>query len=1400
MIARLIDWCIHNRVMVLVLAGFLVVGGVWAMDTIKLDAIPDLSDVQVILYTNYEGQAPQIVEDQVTYPLTKAMLAVPGSKAVRGLSMFGTSFVYIIFEDGTDLYWARSRVLERLNYIAGQLPPGAVPQLGPDASAVGWVYQYVLVTGKYCPDHPDGAWQDPAGGKWYADPSQAPADKAAQARLVHHRIFEDSRVVYWDAKERRQYQLPTDAPADARARLQTITLSQGMDRCPLDGKKLLDSRQNLASLRSLQDWYLRYELTAVPGVSEVAPIGGFQKQYQVTVDPVKLLAFNIPLADIRTALERSNQNAGGRVVEMSEREYAVQGLGYLGILSDDEMSRGRAQGKSLDELRTAKVLHDLQRTAVGVGKDGTPIYLADIAHVQVGPEMRRGMMDWNGRGEAVGGIVVMRSGENARTTIQAVRTRLAELEKGLPPGVAIETGYDRSDLIDRAVGTLSHTLLEEITVVALVCIFFLLHARSELVAVIVVPLGVLCSLLLMRVLGINANIMSLGGIAIAIGVMVDSSIVMVENSHKHLDREEERLRACSTGILPVSDRSMGILPMSPTGVPSVSSSFPDVSSSPEQKQQQQRHGQDAHATHGQDGRATPRDRREIIAEAAKEVGPSLFFALLIIVVSFLPIFTLPGEAGRMFKPLAFTKTFAMAGSALLAITVIPVLMSMLITSHVLPKRWGWPANLLITLGAMFLPAIMIYNLPLENLHEYRHWIALGWVVLMGMLLVPQKIIHENANPISWLQQRIYQPFFILALRFKWWWIGFAILALLGATVPLVGARAVLGDSVVHRWPWLGQKFPGLGAESRPPLEEGDLLYMPTTDPGLSMTKAREIAQQTDRLIAQFPEVASIEGKAGRADTATDPAPVNMFETTITLHRDKSRWRQVPNDAWYMSWPPLKYTAGLGLAGAGGILVLIAGVAAWERRRWSRWLIGGAAVIAIGAGAFAYVPDHVMPLTRAITETELVRGYNLPNAIDPKTGLPIRVPGMDDALRLPGLYNSWTMPIKTRLDMLSTGIKTPVGIKIMGPDAATLNDLAEKIAHVVQTHEATGKFTLSVFAEKTLGGSYLDIGIDREEIARYGLAVQDVQDVISSAMGGLGATTTVEGLQRYSVNLRYPPELRDSLPALKRTLVTTRAGVQVPLGQLVHFDIRSGPDMIRSENARRSTWVYVDMGGTDLVSYVENARNAVEKAVPLPEGYTIGWSGEYETYVATRNTLFWAFVLALVLIVLLLYISMRSWLRVLIVMLAVPFSLIGAVWAVYWADYNISMAVVVGIIALAGLDAETGIVMLLYLDNSFERFKREGRMRDHNDLWHAVHDGAVKRIRPKTMTVATAFIGLVPLLWATGAGADTMRHLAVPMIGGLVTSFIMELLIYPVIFYIAKGTTLGKTKPVGVQAL
>ena len=1263
MIAQLIDGCIRNRAMVLLLTLAIVVFGVWAVFNIRIDAIPDLSDVQVIVYTEYKGQAPRIVEDQVTYPLTKAMLAVPKSKVVRGYSLFGASFVYILFEDGTDLYWARSRVLERLSYVPGQLPPGVMPQIGPDATGVGWVYEYVLVTGKYCPDHPNGLWHDPRTDRWYASADEAPADPDVQRRLVHRRVFPDRRVAYGDMATGRRYQRLEDAPPEERPGLQPSEIVKGYDRCPLDGKPLAPSRQSLADLRGLQDWYLRYELTAAEGVSEVASIGGFEKQYQIVVDPVKLLGLNIPIGKVRMAVERANVNVGGRVIELSEREYAVQGLGYLGTLTDDEIAAGRAAGKTTEELRTEKVLADLRQVALGAAPTGAPIYLADVADVRTGPEMRRGVLDWNGEGEAVGGIVVMRFGENARTTIENVRRRIGEAEKGLPPGVGIEVGYDRSDLIDRAVATLSDTLLEEITVVALVCIFFLLHARSELVAVFVVPTGVLASILLMHLLGINANVMSLGGIAIAIGVMVDSSIVMVENSHKHLDREEERL----------------------------------------------------HALRAAGREAVPRDRKEIIAGAAKEVGPSLFFALLTLTVSFLPVFVLGDQSGRLFKPLAYTKTFAMAASSFLAVTVIPVLMSLLISARVLPKEWGWLRNTAVTLAAMFIPAAVLMAVPLPRYGEYRHWFALGWVVLVGMLLVPQKIIHENWNPVSRLQQWIYHPLFVLAMRFRWLVILAAIAAVASIAIPL------------RR----------LGTEFMPPLEEGDLLYMPTTDPGISAEKARELLQQTDRLIREVPEVVSVMGKAGRAETATDPAPMSMYETTIMLERDKSRWRQVRVRRFYSDWPEVL-----------------------------RWL-----------------PEKAWPKVRPITVDELVYGYDGPGGV--------RTAGLNQLVQVPGLTNAWTMPIKTRIDMLSTGIKTPVGIKIMGPDLRILSDLAEQAAQIVKTDATVGRYTTSAFAEKTLGGSYLDIRIRRGEIARYGLAVADVQDVVATAVGGMGVTLTVEGLERYSVNIRYPQELRDSLASLKQTLVATPAGVQVPLGQLADFEIRGGPDMIRSENARLSSWVYVDIAGIDVGTYVADAQRAVARNLKLPQGYTVVWSGQYEYMLEANRRLWVAVPLTFIVIVLLLYLSSRSWLRVCIILLAVPFSLVGAFWMVYGLDYHLSLAVWVGIIALAGLDAETGMVMLLYLDNSFDRFRREGRMRDVHDLWHAIHDGAVKRIRPKTMTVATAFIGLVPLLWATGAGADTMRRLAAPMIGGLTTSFVMELLIYPVIFYTAKRIALHR---------
>ncbi len=1240
MIAKLIDLCIRNRVLVLILAAFLVAAGLWSVFHIKLDAIPDLSDTQVIVSTDYPGQAPKIVEDQVTYPLANALLGVPKSKVVRGLSMFGVSFVYVIFEDGTDLYWARSRVLERLSSILGKLPPGVAPQLGPDATGVGWVYEYVLTTGKFCPDHPHGLWHDPLADKWYADPVDAPEDSDVQRRLVHSRVFDQATQV-----------------------------------CPLDGKPLVESRQNLADLRSLQDWYLRYELAGVPGVSEVASIGGFEKQYQILVDPVRLLAFNLPLGTVKTAVERSNQNVGGRVVEWSEREYAVEGIGYLGSLTDAEIAAARAAGKSLDEVRTEKVLADLRSISLAATPDGAPLYLRDVADVRLGPEMRRGVIDSNGLGEAVGGVVVMRSGENARTTIDLVRQRLAAAERSLPPGVAVEIAYDRSDLIDRSIHTLSRTLLEEIFVVSLVVIIFLLHLRSSLVAVIVLPLGVLASLAAMNFLGLNANIMSLGGIAIAIGVMVDSSIIMVENAHKHVEWEKDRLAR---------------------GLP-------------------------------------PRLHADIVSEAAREVGPSLFFALLVIVVSFLPIFVLGEQSGRLFKPLAYTKTFAMAAGALLAVTVIPVLMVYFVSERVIPttlSRWQrWATYVAVILGG----AVALALAPLAALAPYRPWVVAAWIVLNAVLILPQQIRSERRNPLSRLLEAAYDPAFKLVMRLKW--LTLAVAAAVIAWVMLFVGTAAFTDYFTEHALWVFQVVPSLGSEFMPPLEEGDILYMPTTDPGLSLTKARELLQQTDRLIRTCPEVENVMGKIGRAETATDPAPVSMFETTITLSRDKTKWRRVPVTRFYSGWP------------------------GWACRRL----------------------EKLWPSARPITSDELISGYELPGGL--------RVPGLNEIVQIPGLTNSWTMPIRTRIDMLSTGIKTPIGIKVMGPDLAVLSDLASEISTVIKTDQRTGPHTTSAFAEKPLGGSYLDLQIDRAAIARYGLSVADVQDTISTALGGLPVTTTVEGRERYSVNIRYPTELRDSLDHIRQTLVATPGKAQIPLGQLATMEIKGGPDMIRSENARPSNWVYVDVSGIDLGTYVHDAQRVVETKVKLPPGYSLVWSGQYEYIQEANQRLMVAVPLAALLIILLLYVWARSWLKVGIVLLAVFFSLLGAVGLLYFLGYHLSLAVWVGLIALAGLDAETGMVMLLYLDNSFDRFRREGRMRDANDLWLAVHDGAVKRIRPKTMTVLVAFTGLVPLMWADGAGADTMRRLAAPMIGGLATSFIMELLIYPVIFYTTKRVSL-----------
>lgn len=1192
MIVKIIELALRNRLLVVLLTATLVGAGLWRMTNLRLDAIPDLSDVQVIVTTEYPGQNPQVVDDQVTYPLASAMLSVPGSTVVRGFSMFEQSFVYVLFEDGTDIYWARSRVLEYLNFARDRLPAGVEPKLGPDATGVGWVYQYVLFPGWYCAAHPNGIWRDDEHDLWYATAE--------------------------------------DAPDDDRMRLRRVRGFEAAGTCPIDGEPLVAADHDLADLRTLQDWYLRYPLTAVEGVSEVASIGGFVKQYQVVLDPTKLLAFGLPLSAVIDAIQSSNDDVGGSVVEMSESEYMVRSRAYL------------------------KGLDDLARVPVGLREGGTPILLGDVATLTIGGEARRGVGEYDGIGEAVGGVVIARFGANAYEVIQQAKARLFELEGGLPPGVFVRTTYDRSELIARSVRTLRDTLVEEIIVVGLVCILFLVHARSELVAVFVVPASVVIALLVMDLLGINANIMSLGGIALSIGVVVDSSIIMVENAHKHLDHDEERVHA---GAMP-----------------------------------------------------TPRG--ELMLAAAKEVGPQLFFSLLVITVSFLPVFVLDGEAGRLFKPLAYTKTFAMAAAAVLAITIVPVLMIYFITPRVLPRRWGWRVNLPLTLVAMLLPAAALYLVVdhLQELRPLRWWFAGGWAVFMGMLLVPQKIVHEDRSPLSELLRWLYEPVFRAAMRHQ--------------VIVLLLAAAALAS--------MAYPIARLDTEFMPPLDEGDLLYMPTTDPSISVTKSKELLQQTDKLIKTFPEVASVHGKIGRADTATDPAPLSMIETVIQLHPDRAAWRTRTVERFFSDWP------------------------AWIRGPLARWL----------------------PEQRSITTEELKFGWSDPDGT--------MHPGLNSVVALPGVSNAWPYPIENRINMLATGIKTPVGIKILGPDLEVLSDLAERAANVVRGIDGT----VGAYAERTLGGLYLDFDIDRAAAARYGLTTGDVQAVIESAIGGMNVTTTVEGLERYPLNVRYARELRDDIPALREVLVATPTGAQVPLGQLAEIRVNRGPPMIRSENAQRTAWIFVDIADRDLGSYIEQARRAVAEQVTLPPGYSLRFSGQFEFWEKTVPKLVAASAITLLLIVLLLYIGSRSWLRVAIVMMAVPFSLVGAFWLLWALDYNLSLAVVIGIIALAGLDAETGMVMLLYLDTSFDRARREGRMTNRDDLMIAVHDGAVKRIRPKAMTVAAAFVGLLPLLWAEGTGADVMRRLAAPLIGGLLVSFVMELVLYPILFYFAKAWQQG----------
>ena len=1079
MLQRIIDFSLRNKFFVVLATATLLFGGIYSARHIPLDAIPDLSDTQVIIYTPWAGQAPNIVEDQVTYPITTKMLSVAKAKTVRGYSFYGFSFVYVIFEDGTDPYWARSRVLEYLSSIGSRLPKGVTPSLGPDATGVGWAFMYSLNS----------------------------------------------------------------------------------------------TNRDLAELRSIQDWCLKYQLTAVPGVAEVASVGGFEKQYQVTVDPTKLRAYNLALKDVSTAIERSNGEVGGRSLELAEREFILRVKGYI---------------TSLD---------DLKKIAVGLGDKGVPILLRDVATIQFGSDMRRGIAEANGRGETVGGIVIVRYGANAHQVIQDVKARLATAMKALPVDVKVTVNYDRSELIDRAVKTLEEKLTEESIVVALVCFLFLLHLRSALVAIIILPVAVLIALLVMFGQGISSNIMSLGGIAIAIGAMVDAVIIMIENAHKHLEHDQGK-----------------------------------------------------------------KPHWQIIRDAAVEVGPTLFYSLLVITVSFLPVFTLEEQEGRLFKPLAFTKTYSMAAAALLSITLAPVLMGWFIRGKI-PKEEKNPLNRLL---------IWIYHPVLDFVVKWR------WQVIIAAAAI-----------VIW----VFLP---------WNWMASRVLP-----------EGRVRDAAFS----VGKIFPyqNIGSEFMPPLYEGDLLYMPTTFPGISPTKAREILQVTDRLIKSFPEVAEVFGKAGRAETATDPAPMDMIETTIRL-KPESEWPAVD----------IKNENGKVIA---------------HRQR---------------------TPDE---LTDALNEV----------------------------VQIPGLNNAWTMPIRTRIDMLSTGIKTPVGIKIAGPDLATLERIGTEVEAVVRNVPGT----TSVFAERVMGGRFIEFEIDREAIARYGLTVGDVQDVLSVALGGMALTTTVEGLQRYTINLRYDRDFRSDLRALREDIVVpTPTGAQIPLGQLAAVKVVDGPMGIKSEGAVPNAWVYVDIRGVDVGTYVQMAMHAVNEAVArgeikLPGGYNVFWSGQYEYMLRAKERLMIVVPLTLLLITLIIYLNTKSAIKTAIVMLAVPFSLVGAFWAIYLCDYNLSVAVWVGIIALAGLDAETGVVMLLYLDLAYEDWKKKGAMNNATDLHAAIYHGAVKRVRPKAMTACVIIAGLAPILWSHGAGADVMKRIATPMVGGVITSTIMELAVYPAIYFLWRSRGWGK---------
>ncbi len=1039
MIAAVIRWSARNVFLIGLASVFIGLAGVYALQRVPLDAIPDLSDVQVIIYTEYPGQAPQVVEDQVTYPLTTSMLSVPRSRVVRGFSFFGVSFVYVIFEDGTDLYWARSRVLEYLNTATQRLPSGITPTLGPDATGVGWVYQYIV----------------------------------------------------------------------------------------------RGEQKNLAELRTIQDWQVRYGIAKAEGVAEVASVGGFVKQYSVVVDPRRLQALGISLDKVRAALRSSNRDVGGRTVELTETEFAVRGRGYV---------------KNIPDLEQIVVKNDR----------GVPVLLRDVARIELAPDERRGITELNGEEEVVSGVVVQRFGQNALSVIANIKDRLAEIAPGLPQGVTIQAVYDRSDLINRAIETLKRTLIEESVIVALVCVVFLLHVRSALVAIITLPLGILIAYLCMYVLGLSSNIMSLGGIAIAIGAMVDAAIVMIENAHKRLERA-----------------------------------------------------------------ASDKTRAEVIIAAAIQVGPALFFSLLIITVSFLPIFTLEAQEGRLFKPLAYTKTFAMAAAAFLSVTLVPALM---------------------------------------------------------MLFVRGRIVPEHRNPVNRVLTWAYRPVIRLALRFKW-------------TTILV-AVAVLAASL---WP-----AARLGTEFMPTLNEGTLFYMPTTLPGLSITKAAELVQTQDKIIKSFPEVESVWGKAGRASTATDPAPTEMFETVINL-KPENDWR----------------------------------------------------------------PG--MTVDKLIAE-------------------------MDKSLQFPGVSNAWTMPIKARIDMLSTGIRTPVGVKVFGKDLAELEGLSRQIEAVIRKVPGT----TSAYAERVIGGYYLNVDPDRTQLARYGLMVDDIQNVIAMALGAEAVTTTVEGRERYAVSIRYPRDFRSDPQAIaNQVLVSMPDGGTVPLGEVAKVSLALGPSSIRTENAQLAAYIYVDFRDRDLGGYVADAQKAVATQIKFPPGYYVTWSGQFEYLERAKARLQTVVPFTVLIIFLLLYLNFRRVTETLIVMLSVPFALVGGLWLMWWLGFNLSVAVSVGFIALAGVAAETGVVMLIYLDQAFTDLQAqraaEGRPFTHEDLHAAIMSGGGERVRPLMMTVAAIMAGLLPIMWNQGTGAEVMQRIAVPMIGGMVSATVLTLVVIPAIYAVVKGFAIRSTR-------